>query len=73
VCGVQVTDATQQTIEVRALVSAADSSKAWDLRCLVREKLLEFLQNKYPAGLPKTRVEMEKSILGKDSAHGVIA
>jgi small-conductance mechanosensitive channel len=43
VCGVQVTDATQQTIEVRALVSAADSSKAWDLRCLVREKLLEFL------------------------------
>ncbi|MCD6199828.1 MAG: mechanosensitive ion channel [Deltaproteobacteria bacterium] len=73
VCGVQVTDATQQTVEVRALVSAADSSKAWDLRCLVREKLLEFLQNKYPAGLPKTRVEMEKSILGKDSAQGVIA
>jgi hypothetical protein len=65
VCGVQVTGATQQTIEVRALVSAADSSKAWDLRCLVREKLLEFLQNKYPAGLPKTRVEMKKSILVK--------
>jgi small-conductance mechanosensitive channel len=65
VCGVQVTNATQQTIEVRALVSAADSSKAWDLRCLVREKLLEFLQNKYSASLPKTRIELEKSILGK--------
>ena len=73
VCGVQVTDATQQTVEVRALVSAADSSKAWDLRCLVREELLEFLQNKYPASLPKTRVELEKSILGKDSALGVVA
>jgi hypothetical protein len=43
------------------LVSAADSSKAWDLRCLVREKLLEFLQNKYSASLPKTRIELEKS------------
>ncbi len=73
VCGVQVTDATQQTVEVRALVSAVDSSKAWDLRCLVREKLLEFLQNKYPDSLPKTRVELEKSILGKDSALGVVA
>ncbi|MBW1719911.1 MAG: mechanosensitive ion channel [Deltaproteobacteria bacterium] len=73
VCGVQVTNATQQTIEVRALVSAADSPKAWDLRCLVREKLLEFLQNKYPASLPKTRIELEKSILGKNSAQGVIA
>ena len=73
VCGVQVTNATQQTIEVRALVSAADSPKAWDLRCLVREKLLEFLQNKYPASLPKARIELENSILGKDSAQGVIA
>jgi hypothetical protein len=58
---------------VRALVSAADSSKAWDLRCLVREKLLEFLQNKYPDSLPKTRIELEKNILGKDSALGVVA
>jgi hypothetical protein len=58
VCGIQVTNATQQTIEVRALVSAADSSKAWDLRCLVREKLLEFLQSIYPASLPKTRIEL---------------
>jgi len=73
VCGVQVTDAAQQAIEVRALVSAADSSKAWDLRCLVREKLLEFLQSTYPASLPKTRVELEKSILlGKDSGREAI-
>lgn len=69
VCGVQVTNANQQTIEVRALVSAADSSKAWDLRCLVREKLLEFLQDKYSASLPKTRIELEKNILHKDSAR----
>lgn len=58
--GVQVTDATAQTMEVRALMSAADSSKAWDLRCLVREKLITFLQQNYPQSLPRTRVEVER-------------
>jgi small-conductance mechanosensitive channel len=58
VCGLQVTNATEQTMELRALVSAADSSKAWDLRCEVREKLIEFIQNKYPEALPKTRAEI---------------
>lgn len=53
----QVTNATEKTIELRALVSAANSSDAWDLRCLVREKLLDFLQRNYPDSLPKIRVE----------------
>ncbi len=53
----QVTNATEKTIELRALVSAASSSDAWDLRCLVREKLLDFLQRNYPESLPKVRVE----------------
>lgn len=53
----QVTNATEKTMEIRALVSAANSSDAWDLRCLVREKLLDFLQKNYPGSLPKTRVE----------------
>lgn len=55
----QVTDAKEQTIELRALMSAADSPIAWDLRCEVREKLLEFLQKKYPQCLPRTRVELK--------------
>lgn len=58
VWGVQVTDATAQTMEVRALMSASDSPKAWDLRCLARERLITFLQEKYPQSLPRTRVEM---------------
>ncbi len=60
VCGLQVTNATEHTMELRALVSATDSSKAWDLRCEVREKLIEFIQNKYPGALPKTRTELRK-------------
>ncbi|MGF1583921.1 MAG: mechanosensitive ion channel family protein [Bacteroidales bacterium] len=58
---VQVTDATEKTIEVRVLVSAADSSTAWDLRVHVREKLLSFLQDNYPQCLPKARLEMSSS------------
>jgi len=58
VCGVQVTDTSAQGIELRALVSAADASKAWDLRCAVREQLVAFLQREYPAALPRLRGEL---------------
>jgi len=52
----QVTDAKESTLELRALVSAVDSPTAWDLRVLVREKLVEFVQKNYPEYLPQTRV-----------------
>jgi len=61
VCGVQVTKTSPQGIEVRALVSAADSSRAWNLRCQVREKLVGFLQREYPGSLPKLRGELSPS------------
>jgi small-conductance mechanosensitive channel len=57
----QVTNATDRVVELRALMSAADSGAAWDLRCLVREKLIEFLRAQYPRALPRTRAELEKS------------
>jgi small-conductance mechanosensitive channel len=43
VCVLQVSDSSEHAMQVRALTSAADSSKAWDLRCYVREKLIQFL------------------------------
>ena len=58
----QVTELTQQTMQIRALMSAADSSKLWDLRCLVREKMIDFLQTNYPHCLPKQRIsELQKA------------
>jgi hypothetical protein len=54
----QVSDASEHTIQVRALMSAADSGTAWDLRCEVREKLLEFIQKNYPQCLPRNRNEL---------------
>lgn len=56
--GVQVTNLTAETVEVRVLVSAGDGSRLWDLRCLVREKLLAWLQNAGQAHLPRKRVEL---------------
>ncbi len=58
---VQVTDSKLDSIEIRALMSAKDSPTAFDLRVLVREKLITFLQQNYPESLPRTRVQMEKS------------
>ncbi len=58
VCVLQVTNATDRTVELRALVSAADSGAAWDLRCIVREKLIAFLQREHPGCLPRVRAEL---------------
>jgi small-conductance mechanosensitive channel len=45
VARLEVTDMTTDTVELRALVSARNPSQTWELRCEVREKLLEFLQS----------------------------
>jgi small-conductance mechanosensitive channel len=57
VCVLQVTDTTERTVQLRALVSAASSGAAWELRVFVREKLIEFLQREFPGALPRVRVE----------------
>jgi small-conductance mechanosensitive channel len=57
VCGLQVTNLTDRSMELRCLISAAGSSQCFDLRCLVREKMIEFLRENYPHALPTTRVE----------------
>ncbi len=53
---IQITDASERTIQMRALVSAVDSGTAFDLRCYIRENLVAFIQKNYPDSLPTTRV-----------------
>lgn len=62
----QVTNATDHALEIRALMSAADSPTAWDLRVHVREKLIVFLQQNYPSSLPRTRIELASLPEGRD-------
>ncbi|MEM1165113.1 MAG: mechanosensitive ion channel domain-containing protein [Planctomycetota bacterium] len=57
---IQVTDAKEQTVELRVLVSAESSPKLWDLRCYVREGLVRFLQREHPESLPRLRASVRE-------------
>lgn len=60
----QVTDATERSVQVRVLVSAADSPSVFDLRCQVREQLIEWVSSTHPEALPTDRI-----IGGPDPDH----
>lgn len=57
VVAVQVTDFRENVMEIRILVSASNAPKTFDLRCEVREKLIDFIQREYPSALPRVRAE----------------
>ena len=59
VCVLQVSDLFQNVMQLRALMDARNSGDAWDLRCLVREQMIDFIQKNYPGGLPRYRGEFE--------------
>ncbi|MGO9049364.1 MAG: mechanosensitive ion channel family protein [Xanthobacteraceae bacterium] len=65
VVSLQVSDCKETTIELRALVSANNASAVWDLRCEVREKLIDFLQREYPTALPRRRYEAAENAAAK--------
>ncbi|HEY8384297.1 MAG TPA: mechanosensitive ion channel domain-containing protein [Microvirga sp.] len=60
VAALHVSEATERTMQLRGIMSAANSSASWDLRCEIREKLVEWLRDTYPEALPKMRVEPEE-------------
>jgi small-conductance mechanosensitive channel len=55
VCGLQVTNLTDRSMELRCLMSSRNSSENFDLRCLVREKMTAWIQQNYPDAFPTTR------------------
>jgi small-conductance mechanosensitive channel len=61
VCVMHVTEAKERTVEIRMLMSAPSSPQAWELRCHVREKLIEFVRDNYPDSLPRLRAEVRKA------------
>jgi small-conductance mechanosensitive channel len=58
VINLQVTDTKERTIELRCLMSARNAGRAFDLRCEVREQLVEFLQKHHPEALPRQRSDV---------------
>ena len=57
----QVTDAVAGRVHVRILVSAKDAPTLFDLRCSVRERMVDWLQREQPQALPVDRVELGES------------
>lgn len=55
----QVTDVNERAMQLRILVTSVDSGKNFDLRCKVREGLLEFMQKNYPRYLPRVRTNID--------------
>jgi small-conductance mechanosensitive channel len=51
----QVTNLTPQAMEVRCLMSAKDSATAFNLQCLVREEMMEWVKEQYPEAFPNMR------------------
>jgi hypothetical protein len=53
----QVTDAIAGYVRIRILVTAIDAPTLFDLRCFVREDMIEWLHTHDPAALPRTRIQ----------------
>ena len=55
----QVTDANEQTMQLRILATSANSSVLWNLRCEIREKFIAYIQARHPLALPRLRVQRD--------------
>ncbi|MDP4508360.1 mechanosensitive ion channel family protein [Nonomuraea turcica] len=66
----QVTDVLPNgLVELRALMSAADSPSSWDLKCDVREFLVDYVRDNFPESLPRFRVETPETRVGLPWEH----
>ncbi|MBD2893787.1 hypothetical protein amrb99_27090 [Actinomadura sp. RB99] len=57
-------------VTMRALMSAADSASAWDLRCDVREHLIAYIREHHPQALPRFRTDDDLADARRGSADG---
>lgn len=60
VCIAQVTDANDKALQLRLLVSARNSGDLFDLRCAVRERLVDYLNQAHPEALPRLRMDLHR-------------
>jgi small-conductance mechanosensitive channel len=61
VAALHVSDATERTMQLRGIMSASTSSRSWNLRCELREKLIAWMLESYPDALPKMRMDVEQA------------
>jgi small-conductance mechanosensitive channel len=68
VWNLQVTGTNEKSMELRALMSAQDGPTAWNLRCEVRERLVDYIRRAYPGSLPKVRTDITMTGDGSEGA-----
>jgi small-conductance mechanosensitive channel len=65
----QVTGATGAYLRVRCLVSAVDAATLWDLRCLVRERMVEWVREHEPQAMPQVRAQVRQAALARPTLN----
>jgi small-conductance mechanosensitive channel len=70
VCGLQVTNLSERSMELRCLVSSRNASENFDLRCLVREQMAAWIQQNHPTAFPITRLSAISGSLNNANDHG---
>jgi len=58
-CALHVTDTSERAVELRAIASAQSAPQLWELRCEIREALVQYLQDEHPEALPRLRAHVE--------------
>jgi hypothetical protein len=57
----QVTDASERTLQLRVLATSTDSATNFDLRCEIREKFIACIQTRWPHALPQLRAQLARA------------
>jgi small-conductance mechanosensitive channel len=70
VCGLQVTNLSDRSMELRCLVSSRNASENFDLRCLVREQMAAWIQQNHPTAFPITRLSEISGPVNNANDHG---
>jgi hypothetical protein len=68
VSNIQVTDTSEKAVQLRVLVSSSNAGNNWDLRCFLREHLLQFIVENHSDYLPQLRTNFyeDQMIQAKD-------
>jgi len=67
VCLLQVVETSERGMQLRVIVSSPSAGQSWDLRCLLREGLIAFLQREQPHALPRVRAELQGAPAERDA------
>jgi small-conductance mechanosensitive channel len=67
VCLLQVVETSERGMQLRLIVSSPSAGQNWDLRCLLREGLIAFLQREQPHALPRVRAEVQSAEAARDT------